>query len=237
MKRLISILAIFLMSAGMAQAQNTRGTHSPVVKPDDKSAQYRIAIDTDNDTFAQRLHFQQSINDQLRWRAILQTRETSNSDVDIDYLRAELLWQLTQDDSQDYQTGLRFDFRVRQGEDRPALFAVNWTNSWKIGNGWDIRAIAIGGLEIGDGRDDGILLETRARLNKKLSGKTSIGLEMFNDIGTTSDIPDFDDQEHQIGPYISQKVTPSTTLRLGTLFGVTENSSDMDLRIFVNQGF
>ena len=43
----------------------------------------------------------------------MQTRETGDNDVEIDYLRTELLWQITEDGKADYITGLRFDFRVR----------------------------------------------------------------------------------------------------------------------------
>lgn len=82
----------WLALSASAVAQNTSGTHSPFVKPDDKSMEYRLTIDTENDRFAQRLHFQQSINDQLRWRVIVQTRETDSSVISQDYLRTELLW-------------------------------------------------------------------------------------------------------------------------------------------------
>jgi len=47
-------------------AQNTSATYSPVVKPDDRSSQYRIAIGMESDRFSQRLHFQHALSDQFR---------------------------------------------------------------------------------------------------------------------------------------------------------------------------
>ena len=97
---------------------------------------------------------------------------------------------------------------------------MNWTNAWNLGDGWDLRAITIGGLEIGDGREDNILLETRIRLNRKLSGTTGPGVEVFNSYGSTATVPDFDKQEHAFGPlYIYEgRPNPQTTLRLGAVW-------------------
>ena len=124
------LAAGFLLVALPAAGQNTSGVFSPVVDEGHRSMQYRSAYDSDTYGFAQRLHYQQSINDDLRWRIILQTRKNDDSRFDTDYVRGELLWQLA-DPRPGWQHALRFDARIRT-EGRPAAVAVHWANQFAL---------------------------------------------------------------------------------------------------------
>lgn len=112
MKKMLKFSALTLLGTlalpQVAVAQNIKEGH--------KSAQYRIAINPDNALgetgFAQRLHYQQSLNGDMMWRVIGQTKKTSDSDFDLDFLQAELFWELS-DDNDQHKTGLRFDARLR----------------------------------------------------------------------------------------------------------------------------
>lgn len=230
-----SILAAPLGLVSPAFAQSTSGVFGPTVNEGHRSAQYRIGYDPDTESHTQRVHYQQAINGDLRWRGIVQVRETDDSDFDFDYVRAELLWELS-DDEDKWKRALRFDGRIR-GDGRPALVALNWTNQFPITDRLRGRFITVTGVEIGDDADDGIALETRASLSYKLSGKTSIAVESFNSYGTTDEIPDFDEQEHQIGPSVSYKVTPDWSIYSGALFGVTDATADTELRLWISRGF
>jgi hypothetical protein len=130
-----------LTTPTVAFAQNTGGVFPPSFGPDHKSAQYRVALNTETDRFAQRLHFQQSLDERRVWRVVGQTRETSSSDFDFDYIQAELFWEIGKLDSK-YRTGLRFDARLRD-DNRPGQIGINWMHQWQLEDGWRARLVGL----------------------------------------------------------------------------------------------
>jgi len=87
----LAILSMFVLASN-AQAQNTGGVFPPGFGPNHESVQYRLTFDTDTEEFANRLHYQKSIDSKRVWRVLAQTRETENSDFDFDFVQAELFW-------------------------------------------------------------------------------------------------------------------------------------------------
>lgn len=231
----VAILGLLLAATPMAFAQNTSGVFSPVVNEGHKSAQYRVTYNPDTDGFSQRVHYQQAINGNLMWRAIVSARKTSESNVDLDFVQAELFWEWSDDDDL-WKRGLRFDARIRD-DDRPGLIGVHWTNQFPITGNWNGRFVALSALDIGDDARDGIFLQTRGNVFTKLEMGQTLGLELFNAYGSTDDIRDFDDQNHQIGPFASFPVTEQWSLFTSALIGLTDASADTELRLRITRGF
>lgn len=222
-----------------ASAQNTSGVHSPVVKEGERSLAYRLGINPENANgdfrYAQQFHYQQAINGDFRWRVRTQFRNTSRSDFDLNYVQAELLWELSDDDDQ-HKTGLRFDARIRD-DNRPEQFGLNWTNRFNFSNGWSARALFIGSVQTGDNARDGVNLSTRARISKSLEGSHTIGVDMFSTYGNTGSIGSFSEQSHVIGPFISTPVTDNVSILVGSLFGISEAAPDVDTRLWISRKF
>jgi hypothetical protein len=240
MRTILSLLflsSIFI--AAPAVAQNTSGVHSPVVNEGHKSFQYRLGFSLDDEgedfRMKHRFHYQQSLNGDFRWRVIGQTRKSNDSDFDLDFLRAELLWELS-DDEDVYKTGLRFDGRVRD-DNRPEQFAVNWTNRYSLPGGWDLRGILIATKQTGDNARDGIGLESRARLARKISSGQTLGVDVFSTYGYTGNIGGFDEQRHVISPFISTKISKDVTLFGGPQIGISEAAPNLEARLWVTRGF
>ncbi len=237
--RFISLLmiAICMSCASTAFAQNTSGVSSPVVKEGDKSLQYRVGIDPETSSgdaaYAQRVHYQQSINGDLRWRMIAQARGTDLWDLNLDYIQAELLWELTDDDDK-HRSGFRFEARIRDG-DRAEQFGLKWTNLFNFESGWSARAILYPTVQIGDNAADGINLQTRGRLSKKLDQGMTLGVDMFNNYGNTNSLGNFNDQRHTIGPFISLPVNDKFSVLAGTLFGFSDAAPDTELRLWITR--
>lgn len=196
--------------------------------------QYRTAYDFDTDGFAQRLHYQQSINGNLRWRVILQTRKTDDSRFDTDYLRGELLWQLA-DPRSGWQQALRFDARVRT-EGRPAAVAVHWVNQFALAEDWRARFIVLAATEVGDGANSDLVMQTRASVQYRLSPAVGAGLEMFNTFGAIDDIPTLQAQDHQLGPFVTARLGGKWSLQAGVLFGLSDAASDAQGRFWITRG-
>lgn len=229
--------ALFLSFAHPSFAQNTGGIFGPVVNEGHKLWQYRATIDPDNAAgnvgFAHRLHYEQAINGDLMWRVVGQAKKTAASDLDFDFVQAELFWQITPDE-QDYQTGLRFDATLRN-DNRPEQLGLHWINQWRFAQGWQVRAIALSGVQLGDNSTDGVFLQSRSHIQKSIDGGKAVGIEMFNNFGTTDNLGSFKDQTHSLGPYVTVPIGDNFSIFAGTLFGLSEAAPDNELRLWLTK--
>lgn len=234
----VAAAAAFLLGVlapDVSSAQSTSNVFGPVVDEGHVSAQHRIAYSPDNDGLVNRLHYQRAINGDFRWRIIGQARKTDESNLDFDFVQGELLWDL-REDGHDWRPGLRLDVRVRD-DDRPGLIALNWVNQIQLSPKVRARATAISSFDVGDDARDGMFLQTRGHLRYSLPERRAVGVEMFNRYGSTADFADFEDQRHQIGPFVTTPLPSGFSLFASALFGVTESTSDTDLRIWTTRRF
>lgn len=243
MHRFIRVLAYISLStilmSGAAAAQNTGGVFPPTVNEGHQSVQYRAAINPDSAVsdfgFAQRLHYQRAINDDFMWRILGQTNRTANSDVDLDFIGAELFWEFS-DNEDSYKHGVRFDGRIRDGG-RSEQLGFNWIHQWNLDDGWQARAILLTGLQVGENSADGVNIQTRTRLTKKLNSGVTLGLENYSNYGNTGNFGSFDEQSHTIGPVISVPAGNGFSIFGGPLFGVSGAAADFEARLWVTNSF
>lgn len=238
MMRFLIFVALFLLPTTVL-AQNTGGVFPPMVNEGHKSLQYRVAVNPDNDQdefgFAQRLHYQQAINGDLMWRVIGQTRKTASSDFDLDYLQAELFWELS-DDAAKHKTGFRFDARIRD-DNRAEQFGVNWMNQFNLKNEWTIRTVTMTSVQTGNSAADGVNFQSRGQIAKKLGSGPTIGVELYNDYGRIGNFGSFDEQNHTIGPFISTPIAKDVSIFAGPLFGLSDAAPELEARLWITKGF
>jgi hypothetical protein len=218
-------------------AQNTGGVFPPMVNEGHKAFQYRGVVNPDNSVgefgFAQRFHYEESLDDDRMWRVIGQTRKTTVSDFDFDFIQAELFREFSEDDP-NYRTGMRFDVRVRD-RDRPNQLGVNWMNQFYFNNDWNARAVFMTSFDVGDNARDGLNLQSRFRLDKNIGAGRTLGVEMFNDYGRTNNIGSFNEQRHTIGPIYNTKLGSMWSAFSGVLFGVSEAAADTEFRLWLTR--
>lgn len=219
----------------IALAQNTSGVFGPVIDDGESGWEYRGTYDPDDRDYNQRFHYQRAINGEMRWRVIAQIRSTDESDFDPDYVRGELVWQVTPDD-QKYQSGFRFEGRYRF-EDRPGDVTVHWINQWKHIDNWTLRFIVGATQQIGNDPADGILIQTRSSATTSIADGPKLGIEWFGEYGSTSDWLDLRDQEHQVGPVAIWDLGSDWSLYTGALFGATDESADTNLRFRISKAY
>lgn len=218
-----------------ANAQNTAGVFGPGVTEGHSSFEYRGTFDAGNDGFAQRVHYQHSLNDDFMWRTVYATRKTESSELDFDFFQAELFWELS-DNSDAWRTGFRFDLQFHD-DDRANLFGLHWTNQYTFNEDWSARFIAMTSVDFGDNARDGLFVQTRASITRHLSDSFSLGAEVYNTYGTLDSPLEFSDQVHQIGPVATCLLEDHWTAYAGVLFGLTERSQDPQFRIWLTKAF
>lgn len=230
---LLSILLGFVFSTS-AHAQITGGVFPPGFGPDHKSAQYRIAVDFDNGDWVNRLHYQQSVNEDVLWRVVGQTRDTGATDFDFDFLQAEVFWRFKNTD--DFQSGLRFDARLRD-EGRSEQLGLNWMNQWQLNDGWRTRFVALSALQVGENSSDDIRLEVRGQVAKRLDNGWQLGGEIYSPLGDTGDLRFMKDTSVSAGPFVAVPLGGKRSVFMGPLFGLTDAARDAEFRLWLTQGF
>lgn len=210
-------------------AQNTSGVSGPVVDGDEKSVEYRLGLTPDGagDSYAHRLHYEQALSAAVKTRAVLMVHDRAGENASFSSARAELTWQVTPDD-RFWQSGLRTEIQYRDGG--PVVLGARWLNEWDLNDSWTTRFNLIGQAETGNGAADGLFLETRASLSRTI-GARKVGLELFNDFGSTADMPDFDGQEHQAGPFLETSLGDTLQLKTGILFGLSDAADDTTFKL------
>jgi hypothetical protein len=238
MRHAILHLSVLISAFGCAHAQNTGGVFPPMVQPNTSAAEYRIGFrpgaDGQQDTWAQRLHYQTSLDGDFLFRIVGQVADRVGEDAEFDLVQAELFWDLSEDDAR-WRTGLRFDGVVR-GADGPEQINVNWTNQIALTEAWNARFVVLTSRQFGDRAADGVLLETRSNIFTDVGGIT-VGVESYNLHGSTADFDAFGGRQ-QVGPFAFIPVGDGgLQLFTGVLFGANERSPDTDLRFWVTKNF
>ena len=232
--KIVFLVGIVLaLNTNQVFASNVGGVFGPIVNEGDRTFQYRAAYDPDSEQFVQRLHYQHSLNDDVRLRGVIQARKTDDSDVDYDFFQGEVLWQLDNISDQ-WNHALRFDFRIPD-EGRSGLVATTWTNKLVWSEHWSTTALVLGSVDVGSDARSGLFLQTRADIVRKLNGKWSVGAELFSNLGSTSDFGSFEEQSHQVGPLLKGKLGNGWSLFTGVLLGISDASQDENLRFWLTK--
>lgn len=215
-------------------ANNTGGVFGPTVNDGHQSFQYRAAI-TDDDAFAQRLHYQSALDDDFMWRLVGQTRKSPGESAEFDYLQAEVFWQL-ENIQDNWQHGVRFDLRYRD-DSRPHQFGFNWMHQFSLDNGWFARVLLLTTTQFGENSRSGVGLQARGMIAKSVGTSSSWALSWFSDYGTTSNFRSGSEQFHQLGPTFVHDWGDGWRVQAGGLFGVTNATPERTYRVWLERGF
>ena len=239
MTRAALALGLALFAAPSAHAQFTGGVFGPVVKEGASSAEYRASVDFDGPgggtDIAQRVHYQASLSGRFQLRGVVASRTVGDDRLDFDFVQAELTWQITPD-GQAYQTGLRFDGRLRDGN-RPGQLGLNWTNQWALGEGWAARAVALSAVQFGDNSKDGVSFSARGQVARTLDGGPTVGAQVYSSLGDSDNFRLFSKTSTLAGPFVAFPLGDGVSLRTGALFGLTDSSRDTQLRVWLGKSF
>lgn len=207
--------------------EGTRSLHSRVaINPDDAQGERSIAT---------RLHYLHSFNDDLKGVLFMGSRKTAVSDFDFDYLHAGLFFDLGEN-GQKFRNGVRFDIRVRDGS-RPNHLGALWLGQYYFDSGWTARMNILSSVQFGDRANDGVNLQTRAQLAKRLESGDGIGLEMYSFYGSTDNLGNFNSQNHAVGPTYTKVIDSNWSLFSSLLLGVSESAPDTQWRFWLIRSF
>ncbi|WP_262693709.1 hypothetical protein [Kordiimonas aquimaris] len=230
---------VFFGLMGSAGAQNVGGVFGPKVAPGSKAIEFRAAIAPQSDgrpsRLTSRFHYQQSVTDNLRLRAVIQGADTNMSNFDFDLVQFEAQYQFLNKERNGFDSAFRLD--VLLGKDRPNLVSFNWTNDVPLNEQWFVRAVMLAQVQFGSNRNSGLFLQTRSSLRYKVNSNYNLQVQVFNTYGSTADFPAIRNQNHSVGPAISAKIAEGWSIEASTLLGLTNATSDVDFRVFLSKSF
>lgn len=236
----ILVFAFLLVGQPLASAQNVGGVFGPEVTPGSRAIEFRTAFSPSSDgrpsRITNRLHYQQSVTDNLRLRAVVQGGDTNTSGFDFDLVQFEAQYQFLEDEEAGFDSAVRLDVLIND-KGSPNLVGVNWTNDVPLGGGWAARGTVLAQVQFGDNRNDGLFLQTRSSLRYQVNPRYNLQVQMFNAYGSTDDFPSFRDQSHSIGPAVAVKIGQGWSVEASALFGLTNATSDVDFRVFLTKSF
>lgn len=227
------------MLTGPLMAANTTGVFSPEVKAGSKAFEYRFSgTEEDGDTgWAQRFHYQQALNDAWRWRLIAAFSDPDGGDFEYKYGRLEVLWQFFEDEDAGWDSALRFEYQLADGDDEPSRARIAWAGKWNFDSGMELRANVLTGRQFGPDASDGWLLGLRSQMTWPVTSRIRLGVETFSDLNDSRNFGSWSDQEHQIGPVLKAKIGDDWKLLASWLVGANDATDDHDFRLHLIRSF
>ena len=243
-KLVLTILCCGGMAASPAFAQSLTGNvGSAGITAGEQGIETRFGFNDDGDA-AGRVHYDYSFSDRYQLRLIGAFSQPDGQDLDFSSFTVENWFQWSEEasDNSGFNGGLRFAYSLAN-DSGPDEAEVRLTATDKFGDGWEWRGNLIGEIETGSGSEGGLSLEARAQVSRAVemqalgSDDWRLGVELFSEFGNTRDIPDFEDQAHQIGPVVKVGWENGIYLQSAVRFGLTDGSDDTMAKLFIGREF
>lgn len=235
---LILLLGVTALSTGTAHAQNTSSVSGPTVSAGERQVEYRLGwtpVSEGGDRFAHRFDYGASINERSRFKVFATFSNRAGESLSFNNINAEYVRELTPEGAPVWQSAIRFDARLSDGPSSERV-RVNWLNQWRLNDAIRARAQLIAARRIGANASSAIEFDLRASLNWDLGNDYDLSLLSFNPLGTHDDFG-LSRSEKQLGPTISGPLPNGLRWTAGTLFGVSDEAPDHDLRFWLSKEF
>jgi hypothetical protein len=240
--RVAASLALVGGAAGSLQAaaQTTSTVYSPAISEGYRGIQLGLgatdAGDGREDRTGARFIYDHALDSRRMFRMQVVGNDRGKEGFEYAYIQPSFYQELTPDSAKVWKSTLRLDFRLTEGQ-APEQTSAHLANQFDFGGGWRARAHFIGTAQFGDAAADGLFLATRSSLSKSLGEGAYLGVDMFNNFGSTSALGSFKDQVHQAGPLFTARFSEHLTWNAGVLFGLSERAPDADFRFWIVRTF
>ena len=235
--RILLTIALAVFPAGLAAAQTTGGIPGPGITEGERAVQLRGAWAPgeggQRDRWAARLHYQQALGDDLRWRVVLQGTDFETGDFETTFLQGELQWEI--DDDPGWGKALRFDARLSEDDDAADALGLVSINQFALGPKTFARADVFTNLQVGSRRTGGVGAEFRGQLGYRAGARTTLVLESFNTVGRGKSFGKFGSTPQRAGPGVSYGLGNGASVFGSVLFGLNDSAADTDLRLWLTK--
>lgn len=221
------------------RAQTLKGVFGSSVNDGSEAAEYRFGYTNDRGNgvggFAQRLHYQRAVSDQLQIRGVVFHRKLHGEDFDFQALRFEALYQLVEDAGNSFESAARFDLHIADGDNSPGFVRLAWGTQFDVSDTVRFRTNILSRTEIGSGRDGDVTGDIRWQADYKATDDLNLGLEVYSSLGALDDLGSFDSQNHLVGLYARGSLGQNYKWRIQFLGGLSDRAIDRQWRVFLSR--
>ncbi|ODR96046.1 hypothetical protein AUC69_02175 [Methyloceanibacter superfactus] len=176
-----------------------------------------------------------------RWEGIAELTARENVGDSLKWHRLELGAQYEMIERHGDGLGLAFrslyEFALQSGDPDEILFGPLGKYVWGQ-DSLTVNAFFVG--QVGDHRDiDSLEFKFNWRLKHAFNDTWGLGVESFSEIGDLSHTGPWDEQKHRVGPvaYLELEGMPKWEFAAGTLFGVSDATSDVTFKFDIEAEF
>ena len=183
----------------------------------------------DNDALNQRLRSRVGVDygvtDDYAVMLMLQGQDLQSQSPDFTHFIIDQRFEGATSQDDGYYSGLRLRYEARVLENQSDTAHLRLILGKEVGK-WDFRFNQILGMEIGEHRESGMIVDSRWQIAYRYQQNHSIGLESFNQFGNISKVRDFDAQSHSLGATFFGALTDKINYEAGYLVGVSKAAPD-----------
>lgn len=198
---------------------------------------------SNDERFRIRQHIDYGFSDWYAVRIVTEQDKQQGADFDFRSITFENRFQIFERDVHGWDGGVRVIYGVGAGGGQSDEIDIRFIANVPIGENWEWRHNTILEHEVGSNADDGLILEQRNQLTRRIGNfipgvaKTRVGVEMFNDFGNLRDDAGFDGQDHQIGPVMKADFPNGVYFQAGYRAGLSDDAPDHLLKFFIGRKF
>lgn len=235
----ITLIAFFFISIPVlhVHGQNDGLVFGPEVNDKEANIDLRTAYNADEETWTYRNHIQYSFSDSFNLRGMTQHRINSSGQWDFRYFRVEGLWQFLEDETAGWDSALRFELEVAEGDNLPSRVRLAWTGSYDIDDYWQVRGNFLTGYRIGPESPPGALVEVRSQVSRRLNKNLRLAVDYFGNMNDTEAFGSWESQKHQLGPTLNIRCNEHISIVAGLLFGISRDASNKEFRLVTGYFF
>lgn len=166
----------------------------------------------------------------------VQGDQRTGDDLELDALMLEQRVELHTVAQDGLYSGFRVRYTWKDGDKKPDDAHIRLILGMPYGD-WDFRINQILGMEVGEGRTAGMLVDTRVQSTYGYAQDHRAGLEALSNFGNIRHITGFDTQSHEAGPVFQGKISHGLNYEAGYRYGVSESAPSHTLRLFLFRAF
>ncbi len=234
------LLCSFLAYACLdLQAQTLKGIFGSGVNDGSEAIEYRFGYTDDRGNgvgaFAQRLHYQRAVSDQLQMRGVMFHRKLHGENFDFQAFRFEALYQFVEDAGNSFESAARLDLQIADGDNSPGFIRLGWATQFNVTDKVRFRTNVLSGTEIGSDRDGDLTGDVRWQADYQATDDLNLGLELYSSLGALDDLRSFDSQNHLLGAYVRGSLSQKYKWRVQFLGGLSDRAIDRQWRVFLSK--
>jgi len=230
------------LTAASASAGTVSSVGSAGVDKGKTKVEVRVGFaDADEDSSQdQRLRLRQQIDygvtDWYAARLVLQQDDRKGNNTEHASIRLSNRFQILDKDESGFDLGARIEYTHVDGDKTPSDLTLGGYQLIPLDD-YEIRLNQLFSHDVGEDADDGVGMELRFQLTRKINDKLRIGVDSFNDFGNLTELSGYSDQEHEIGPVVKGKLGNAYGYLASYRTGISEAAANHNFSFFLSKSF